>query len=307
MQRRCDSLSLMPVIPCPEEPPPYKTAAAFLAALSPSHETWRDRFWIFRGQGSAKWDLVPSALRGKPPPTWCREDHWPADLPARLRVERELVLEFWGLADRVGLAVPEDSAWLRSPRGLRAVFGAPTDPAKGWPPADFLGIAVLAQHYGVPTRLLDWTWKPRIAAYFAARDVMVHGDLGDKSLAVWALWTKAISTLWEPATNEDPDVEIVHAPLAPNPNLAAQAGILTVVRGAQEKEGLERVLAAKIPTRPDIAWPHAPLIKLTLPVSEARALMALLSYEMIHAATVFPGYGSVVDALDEMKWGAGAR
>lgn len=40
----------------------------------------------------------------------------------------------------------------------------------------------LMQHYGAPTRLLDWTDGALIALYFAVRD-----NMGDRNAAVWAL------------------------------------------------------------------------------------------------------------------------
>ena len=49
-------------------------------------------------------------------------------------------------------------------------------------PADEWEWYFLMQHYGVPTRLLDWTENPLIAIYFA-----VEGHKADRDAAVWAL------------------------------------------------------------------------------------------------------------------------
>ena len=87
--------------------------------------------WIFRGHGSCRWNLKAGAHR-------LTEDS-DANPEAILAFERELLSEFKRRA-RIFLQSPPSSDW-------------------EW--------MVLAQHFGLPTRILDWTENPLVALYFS--------------------------------------------------------------------------------------------------------------------------------------------
>jgi hypothetical protein len=60
---------------------------------------------------------------------------------------------------------------------------------------DIVALMVL-RHYGVPTRLLDWSWSPHVAAYFACENDEVDGEIWSfdeplyerKGKQQWARW-----------------------------------------------------------------------------------------------------------------------
>ena len=92
-------------------------------------------------------------------------------------LELETLGKFFDSADAAHLPLPEDSQLLR--HQLRSSLQIET-----WPPLEVLSLLSLAQHHGLPTRLLDWTRSQRIAAYFAARDAI---ERETETLAVWEL------------------------------------------------------------------------------------------------------------------------
>lgn len=98
---------------------------------------------IFRGQENCEWSLIPSFNRLVP----C------ADESEALRLERDAILAFRSEAHlHLNPSVIPPNAFK-----LNALD-------------TYLEWLMLMQHHGAPTRLLDWTYSPYVAIYFAVID-----------------------------------------------------------------------------------------------------------------------------------------
>jgi hypothetical protein len=232
--------------------------------------------------------------------------------------EAALIDEFVRFADRAGLEIPHDSPRLR---GYLRELGASGESlvdhlrrrAAEWPDPNLLAVIALAQHYGVPTRLLDWSWRPLVAVYFATARLAteasgnVRRDRYDeqRNMVVWALNTFRLTMRMPPGR-----FSYVEAPYSSNPNLSAQAGLFTLDRQAERGIGLERAIPAAAKHQESPMRNAAVLLaggadsfflKFTLPHGEARRLLRLLGLGGVSAASIFPGHAGVVQSMHERR------
>jgi hypothetical protein len=266
---------------------PFTKALDLLNYVSPLNPDWRKSGYIFRGQPSDEYSLTPSVCRRG-------AGSFAHDSPRRVfdetssgqvSFEYEVLKEFLLGCDRAGLTLPGYSAKIKSVLSDSYYYDNYFETDKPWPPSMLYEIMAVAQHYDVPTRLLDWTERSFVACYFAASSANFELERGDAKLAVWALDTTH-SAKWK-------TVQLIKTPGGTSKNQAAQSGLFTThnittydIRDVYKVEALEDVGEIYVES-------SKALMKMTLPVSEAPELLDLCSKLGVDGSTLFPGYHGV--------------
>lgn len=271
----------------------FTTATDFMNFLSPMNGFWSAGKYIFRGQGDSQYTLTPSV---------CRRGAGEFAAMSAMRIfgrtaisqidfEFQVLRQFLDGCDKSGLVLPGYSGKLKTE--LSHPFGRAYDIAKKWPSDDLIEVLAVAQHHGVPTRLLDWSRRSFVAAYFAATSASYRVS-GKKFIAVWGL----------DVTNQDMwgDVEVVDVPGGTSKNLAAQSGVFTmqVISGDLKGDYIEPPLEETNDLYLRCGDSHPSLIKMTLPIEEVPELVKICSSFGVSGSTLFPGYEGV--ARDVQEW-----
>lgn len=272
-----------------------ETAEELWDALSP--QKFRKRQigdFIYRGQGNAVWQLMPAVLRREQCDNFKAVFMGEAILgEAQVYMELRLLEHFAEHCDVVGLHIINDSRNFRAKHLNSQKADTYYTKPSIWPSDEVLDIMALAQHHGIPTRLLDWSKRSFVAAYFAASDALSDRAnwQSDSKLAVWILNLESMAHY--------EGVKIVRVPGSTTANMAAQAGLFTLVRQFCDRG---KAFAAT-PMEDEFGkLPNTPLQKITLPVSESNRLIALCEDYGVTASILFPNFdGAARSVMDSMR------
>jgi hypothetical protein len=295
----------------------FESAEEFLIELTPWSENRGFEGYIFRGHASAEYELLPTSLRGGAVDHMWRYSNAYMEFDGRISddafslayVEYQLIRDFYRMADSRGLYVPSSD---RLRKLLHQSVDSHTMSAwlegDAWLPNDMLETAGLAQHYGIPTRLLDWSYNPFVAAFFASKSC----SNSDGDLCIWGLNAREAGFL-EHADSKFP-LKMVNPHYNGNPNLSAQNGLFThwaIKLPSLAAISLEGFKAPTVDRRPlDVLVEeyvttltgerHKQLfVKLVLPRSETVALARALRKFGYGPSRLFPGYAGAAEEIQE--------
>jgi hypothetical protein len=147
-----------------------------------------------------------------------------------------------------------------------------------------LELLFLAQHHGVPTRLLDWTTNPLVAAYFAVECANLSTDA-----AIYAVPIPEKGKLIALVADFDPfkaEKIVAIRPPHSTPRVLAQSSIFTLhpnPEEASEPEGL---------------------VKAVIPRSACARMKLILDHLGVSRGTLFPGLDGIAA---DIAWQLNAR
>lgn len=185
-----------------------------------------------------------------------------------LILERELIARFAKCLDDTGKGyyevapAPYSVMNPGSEKGSFFTSGNPTSSIDG-----------IAQHQGVPTRLLDWSMNPFVAAFFAAHE---DSDVGgeETDISVWA-YKPGVSSIGIGK------LMIFEPPKSHNSNLASQQGLFTYVLNAN----YDFLITGKWPKHTDCGG-H--FVKLSVQRREAKKILEFLERLNISYPAIYP-------------------
>lgn len=200
---------------------------------------------IFRGQANYDWDVLPGLYRS-----------WNKNGPERNAKDRHTLEQH-----RIASFIARAEQYVKNWRG------------------SFFRDLILAQHYGMPTRLLDWSTNPLVAAYFAVADYTDTRDgaiiIGDASNSFLPMHTN------NKQGEHYPRFAILEPPTLDH-RILAQQSVFTIATFDNDADYFECLSKKELPS-------HSFVKKLRIPGSAKPTLHGQLRQYGITPELLFPG------------------
>ena len=153
----------------------------------------------------------------------------------------------------------------------------------------------LAQHHGYPTPLLDWTWSPYVAAFFAYRKLRSGGAKRGSKVRIFKLdlqeWNKIPQV--DKVFPAPPHVSVLDAVAFDNPRVIPQQAISAI----SNVDDIETHIRLVEGIRGTIY-----LEAVDLPARDRRGVMDELALMGVTAGSLFPGLDGACESLRELNF-----
>ncbi len=280
------------------------------------------RRWVFRGQWDSTKGLIPTAFRKKSyeklVPRHSQQnltfiENKPSRRPHvmidQISLECSLLRQFMETANDLGIKCNYNLFLNDYMKKIQSEYYAEDeieqkklvadkkwmDDILKWPQSEIYPLMSLAQHHGIPTRLLDFSYNPLLAMFFAASSPFFKECINDNKeidkegeLCVWAISEKAQASI---------SLRKIPAPSNRSGNIFAQEGVLITDTEANnnfitdgEWHNFKNLMAPKV------------LIKLTLPQNQYKDLLRYLWNSNITPARIMPNIDKVTETLKYIQW-----
>jgi len=157
-------------------------------------------------------------------------------------------------------------------------------PLSEYQPKDKWELLALAQHHGLPTRLLDWTYSAFVALWFAVNKTAPDSEEGKDYGVVWLLKTQPSdfkSTNDLPFSNKDTKI---FRPNVISRRISAQSGVFTVHKFIDNNPSLKHDVV-RFDTHRGF---KNRLLKIKIPHKYFPDLRSKLNIAGINSSTIFP-------------------
>lgn len=277
---------------------------------------------IFRGHSSGNYELIPFSLRENggfwdihdrlshfDKILWTEKKSLQKQEKYQMEAEFRILREFYKLCDMNGLYIPNNYIIRKKLLSTyHLMMSEDKEIFQEWLPEQLYEVAALAQHYGLPTRLLDWTRDPFVAAFFALDGAL---EKDDGLVVIWALDISNIMSNKKLGSK----LKIITPPYKFNPNLHAQKGVFThwaikfdelLVENPKAKNSIS--ISDFFPIDADVnrkplneliteVTDQKRFIKYILPSKKAHEGLKLLNHLGYNKSRLFPGYQGIVEQI----------
>lgn len=254
---------------------------------------------IFRGVSDSQYLLTPTLYRNIG-----LEDY--NFLPKNYS-ELQILKEFVYACDLSATQIPNDSLKLRKLiKDIDYFIKSVKENQNEWLIDDFYELTAFAQHYGVPTRLLDWSNQALVSLYFASigaiKTIFESNDQNNVTEKYFSLWVYSPIFHVDPETNKNynEEIKIVDIPKSINQHVSFQRGCFIAIKQKKGESLVDNLFVGNKNLDIDDKFQHlndklleynlsSNLIKINIPYELALEVYDLCNSFNFNSATLFRG------------------